>query len=129
MFEEKILKLDDNIKPIIIRAISYPNSKTYINSEKELIIIPHTGIYVPLKNIHSELDFKCKILEYLSYYVAQNHWDDKLSPKILDFINYVLKTNFTSNDLTKIYCVLGDFNKRDLTIKFVENNYNLSLLN
>ena len=111
-----------------MRAISYPNSKIYINSEKELIIIPHTGIYVPLKNIHSELDFKCKILEYLSYYVAYNHRDDKLSPKVLDFINYVLKTNFTSNDLTKIYCVLGDFNKRALTIKFVENNYDLSVL-
>ena len=104
--------------------------KCFINNQDELIVSPKLNAYFRLADVETELDFKCKVLEWLSYYVADNHWFglDKERKNIEHFINYILGTNFDHDDFQYIYEELGNRVNHELTINFIENNYDMNLL-
>lgn len=104
--------------------------RCFINNDDELIVSPKLNAYFRLSDIETELDFKCKVLEWLSFYVANNHWfgHDKERKNIEHFINYILGTHFNHDDFQYIYCELGNRVNHQLTISFIESNYDMNLL-
>lgn len=113
---------------LVNKVFSFSLFKSFINNKNELIILPNLNVYFRLEDVETELDFKCKILEWVSKYVSQNHWDRYWSPKILKFINYMLNTDFNKDEINTIYCKLGNRIHHNLTIKFVQSNYDFKLI-
>ena len=80
------------------------------------------------------MELQCKVLNYLSrdatkaipYSRKSNNIQYRNS--ILKGINTFLGTSFTTEEMMKIYTKLGGGIKEDLTKRFIESNYDLSLL-
>lgn len=125
---EKIDNLNEEIalKSIINHALQiFP--KSFINNSNEIILEPRNNVYFRLDGVNSELDFKCKMFAWLSRPIAKGlnkYW----SPKVLNGFNRLLNTNFTKEDMYKIYDRLGNDVNRELTIRFIKSNYDLSIL-
>ena len=112
---------------------AFPNS--FINCHGEFIAHKKGNEYFILKNCESELDVKCKVLEWFSRgafksepYRRRKDLNDKLHKFMLDGINNYLGTNFTHADMLKIYCPLGNACNHSLTIKFIESGYDFDVL-
>lgn len=101
---------------------------SFINRENELIVIPRVNAYFRLEDVKTELDFKCKVLNWLSYFCAPNHWYKYWSIRMMLYINYILGTNFTKTDFETIYWRLGNAINEKLTIEFIKSNYDMKLL-
>lgn len=105
-----------------------------MNNNFELILIPKLNVSFMLENIKSDVEFKCKILEWVSRPAlkACPYKRDRLNIKyrqdILNNINKVLDTYFSEKDIDLIYTKLGNGINRDLAIKFVLSGYDLKLL-
>lgn len=101
--------------------------KSFINNSSEIILEPRNNVFFRLDNVETELDFKCKMFAWLSRPIAKGlnkYW----SPKLLSSFNRLLNTNFTKDEMQTIYDRLGNDVNRQLTIKFIESNYDLSQL-
>lgn len=119
------------VQNLINKTICNPYGlRVFINNEDEIIISPKLNAWFRLEDVETELDFKCKCLEWLSFHVADNHWCGQNAErrKIEEIINYILGTNFSHYDYQYIYCALGNRVNHNLTIQFVESNYDLKLL-
>lgn len=109
-------------------------SGSFINNNNELILIPQTNLYFSLNDVNSELDLKCKLLEwcsrdcYKSQRYSQKWRNEKYHKDVLSKINYLLDTNFTEKEIAIIYTSLGNCAKHNLTVKFIQNGYNLDIL-
>lgn len=125
---KEAIQRNPEVQLMINKAVAFKEFPMFINNINELIVVPKINAYFSLNNVNSELDFKCKILERLSYWVASNHWDKYWSPKLIKFINYMLNTNFTKEDCDLIYCKLGNSNYSELTIDFINDGYNMMML-
>jgi len=101
--------------------------KSFINSRNELILEPKNNIYFQLEDVKSELDFKCKVIAWLSRPSCKGvseYWQKK----ILAMVNELLGTNFTKDQISDVYTRLGNDCNRKLCVEFIESGYNLSLL-
>lgn len=122
------MKVDNEIalKSIINHALHvFP--KSFINHNKEIILEPRNNVYFRLDDVQTELDFKCKMFAWLSRPIAKGlnkYW----APRVLKSFNELLGTNFTKDEMYEIYDRLGNDVNRKLTVKFIESNYDLSLL-
>ena len=81
----------------------------------------------------SETDIKCSVLEWFSRsYKVHPFRSDKRNLEFQAFmrdgINTFLGTDFCENDLRSIYGEIGNAINRQLTIKFIESGYKLSVL-
>jgi hypothetical protein len=125
---EVLNKLNEEIalKTIINHALHiFP--KSFINRNNEIILEPRNNVYFLLDDVNSELDFKCKMFAWLSRPIAKGlnkYW----SPRVLNCFNQLLGTHFTKDDMYEIYDRLGNDVNRQLTIRFIEANYDLALL-
>ncbi len=119
---EIVSKLDSYVK----RALNiFPQS--FINRNNEIILQPKNNVYFRLDDVESELDFKCKMFAWVSRPIAKSlnkYW----WPRVLLNFNEYMGTNFTKDEMYKIYDRLGNDVNRYLTILFIESNYDLSLL-
>jgi hypothetical protein len=128
MSMEVIEKLNDEIalKSIINHALAvFP--KSFINHSNEIILEPRNNVYFRLDEVETALDFKCKMFAWVSRPIAKGlnkYW----SRIVLGSLNQLLKTNFSKTDMYEIYDRLGNDINRDLTIRFIESGYDLSLL-
>lgn len=116
---------------MINKALTNPcDLQCFINNHDELIVSPELNAYFKLEDLETELDFKCKVLEWLSFHVADNHWFDYTEERINleNFINYMLGTHFNHDDFQYIYQELGNRVNHKLTIGFIESNYDMKLL-
>ena len=104
--------------------------RPFINNINELILDRPLNIYFRLDDVETELDYKCKVLEFMSFFVADNHnmGFEKKSKRIEKFINYILGTRFTHEDFQDIYCHLGNRVHHDKTIEFINSGYDMNLL-
>ncbi len=108
--------------------------KSFINHINELILIPKTNLYFSLRDVESEVDLKCKVLEWCSRDAVKsmlyptNRGNARYQNDVRDNINIFLKTKFTREDMELIYQKLGNCVNRELTMKFVQSNYDLSVL-
>ena len=119
------------VQNMINKSICNPyDLRCFINNIDELIVSPKLNAYFRLEDVETELEFKCKCLEWLSFYVADNHWfgHDKERKKIEKFINYILNTKFTHEDYQDIYGRLGNRVNHTLTESFINSNYDMNLL-
>ena len=110
----------------------FPNS--VINHNVEFIAHIRSNTYFILKDCNDELDVKCKILEWLSRpaYKTEPYnskrSNDQFHRFMLDGINQFLGTRFTENDMELIYTYLGNACNHELTIEFIRNGFDLSIL-
>lgn len=99
----------------------------FINRNNELIFDRRSNLYFRLDDVETVLEFKCKMMAWLSRPIAKGLSDYK-ARIILKRFNGLLGTRFSKSDMELIYDRLGNDVARSLCIKFVESNYDLSLL-
>lgn len=108
--------------------------KSFINHNLEFIAHRHSNTYFLLADCETELDVKCKVLEWFSRaaYKSQPYQTTTSNKKfhrfMLDGINEFLHTKFTEDDIALIYQNLGNRVRHDLTIDFVESGYDMNRL-
>lgn len=111
---------------------SFPNS--FVNQNLEFIVDKRTNNYFLLEDCKTELDIKCKVLEWLSRAAcyATPYRRDKLNTEYQDnlrgYINYYLGTDFTREEMEEIYEKLGNRYDHALTIIFINSGYNMDIL-
>ena len=87
-----------------------------------------------MHNCKDDLDIKCKVLKWLSRaaYKGQPFASEKRNRAFRDFmlngINMFLECDFDENDIEVIYTYLGNAVNHELTVKFVETGYDMSIL-
>lgn len=129
--KKKMNEEERKVKFIINQTLNYgkySGLKSFINEDNELIVAPAINAYFRLDDIKTELDFKCKVLNWLSVYCTPNHWNKKWSYTMIDYINFILNVYFSKEDFETIYKYLGNGINNELTIKFIQGNYNLKIL-
>lgn len=107
--------------------------RSYINCEGEIIFHEYANEYFILRNCETELDIKCKVVEWLSRSYKQQPY--RTPSKNIEYqtfmrngINEYLGTNFTKDDLCRIYSYLGNACNHEKTIKFVNSGYDMRVL-
>ena len=108
--------------------------RSFINQSGEFIAHLKANEYFRLDNCESELDVKCKVLEWFSQgaYKRQPYGtkksNDEFNKFMRDGINEYLGTDFNETDMEIIYTYLGNCCNHKLTIKFIESGYDMSVL-
>ena len=100
----------------------------FLNSHFEMIVEPKNNIYFRLEDVDTELELKCKVLAWLSRPSCKgvsNYWQKR----IRNIVNEFLETDFTLDEMQEIYTYLGNDCNRQKTIRFIESNYDFSVLN
>lgn len=110
----------------------FPGSK--LNSQGEFIAHVPGNSYFCFSNCDNELEVKCKVLEWLSRDACKTcpfhnqYKNDEFNSFIREGINGFLRTNFSKEDMLKIYRYLGNQINRNKTIKFIASRYDLKVL-
>ncbi len=111
---------------------SFPNC--FINQNLEFIVDKKTNNYFRLKDCETELDIKCKVLEWLSRAscYAAPYRRDRLNKEYQDnlrgYINCYLGTDFTREEMEEIYEKLGNRYDHALTLEFINSGYRMEVL-
>lgn len=110
----------------------FPNS--IINQNGEFIAHIKANEYFILRDCKTELDVKCKVLEWLSRgaYKTEPY---RRKDKNIEFhrfmrggINAFLGVHFSEDDMELIYTYLGNCCNHQRTIRFIESGYDMSVL-
>lgn len=100
----------------------------------EFIAHKEANEYFNLSKCADELEVKCKVLEWLSRAAYKGQpfrsakKNNELNKFMLKGINEFLDTNFGETEIGTIYRELGNQVNRELTIKFIESNYDMEVL-
>lgn len=111
---------------------SFPGS--FINEHDEFIAHPRTNQYICLGNCETPLDIECKVLEWFSRPAhktapySQEWRNRKFHEFMRKGVNDFLNTNFSEQDMSDIYVKLGNAINHELTVQFIESDYNFDLL-
>ena len=109
----------------------FPNS--FINHLGEFIAHRYANEYFILNNCESELDVKCKVLEWFSRsaYKTEPYRTERNNREfhrfMLNGINAFLQTEFTEDDMEIIYTYLGNSCNHPKTVKFIESGYDMNI--
>ena len=121
--------VDFEIQSRLMRA--FPQS--FINYEGEVILHRYANEYFILRNCETELDVKCKVIEWCSRgaYKTEPYRSKAKNAEFHEFmlngINKFLGTSFTQDDMEIIYTYLGNAIKHEKTVEFITvANYNMS---
>lgn len=107
---------------------------SFFNERDEFIAHRYSNTYFIFANCETELDVKCKVLEWLSRSAHKGipyrqEWRNKKFRKfMLDGINMFLHTDFSFDDMEIIYTYLGNACNHNKTIKFIESGYDMQIL-
>lgn len=118
----------------IIQKLMACFPRSFINQYGEFIAHQKGNEYFILRNCETELEIKCKVLEWLSRgaYKAEPYKTEKANAAfhkfMLDGINQFLQTDFTHEDMCKIYIHIGNACNHEKTIRFIESGYDFSIL-
>lgn len=121
------------INPIVITLMkAFPQS--FINYYCEFITGIGENQWFRLNDCYTDLDIKCKVLEWLSRAACKtqlSHSERKnreLQSEMRNCINRYLGTDFTAEDMRDIYAKLGNACNHEKTIKFINSGYDMSIL-
>ena len=120
----------DNVVMKLMRCFS----GSFLTDCGEIVVHSKANEYFNIQKCADELEVKCKVLEWFSRaaYKTAPYTQAKKNNEFHDFmrngINSFLETNFTKEDMAKIYQELGNQVNRDLTIKFINSGYDMSVL-
>lgn len=107
---------------------------SFINQYGEFIACRDTNAYFKIDNCKSELDIKCKVLEWLSRDAHKaepfraRRRNEEYRAFMMGGINRYLGTAFTAEDMNEIYTYLGNACNHEKTIRFIESGYDMSIL-
>ena len=120
------------LNPVVKKLLeSFPGS--FIDNHGEFIA-NRKGFSFRLEDCKSEMDVKCKVLEWLSRaaYKSQPYKSHKKNEELHSFmrhgINDFLDADFTHEDMEQIYTRLGNCINHTLTIEFIESDYDMEVL-
>jgi len=108
--------------------------RSFINGSGEFIAHVKSNQYIILANCETELDVKCKVLEWFSRAAHKTEpyrtkrKNDEFHKFMLDGINEFLGTVFTEEDMDVIYTYLGNACHHQRTIRFIESGYDVLAL-
>lgn len=118
---------------IILKLFScFPNST--INYNGEFIAEVKTNQYFNLQSCSTEKDVQCKVLEWLSRSACKTEpyrsekKNNELHKFMRDGINQFLGTDFSEEDMEKIYTHLGNAVNRMKTVAFIDSGYDMKVL-
>ena len=110
----------------------FPHS--FINQYGEFIACRDTNAYFKIDNCKSELDIKCKVLEWLSRDAHKaapfraRRKNEEYRAFMMGGINRYLGTSFTDEQMEDIYTYLGNACNHEKTIRFIESGYDMIVL-
>lgn len=107
---------------------------SFINGEGEFIAHVKGNQYFILRTCETEMDVKCKVLEWFSrgayktdpYRTAKKN--DEFHEFMLNGINKFLGTEFDTFDIEDIYTYLGNACNHEKTVAFIESGYIMTVL-
>lgn len=108
--------------------------KSFINQNGEFIAHAEANQYFILRDCNTELDIKCKVIEWFSRSACKTRPFDsarrnkQFQKFMLNGINEFLETNFTAGEMEVIYTYLGNACNHDKTIVFVLSDYDMKIL-
>lgn len=124
------IKVDDTVLTKL--HLAFPGSKIHYNGEF-IANVPANSYFV-LHNCETELDVKCKVLEWLSRDAFKSEPFNsakknlRLHETMLHGINVFLGTNFSYEDMETIYTYLGNCCNHARTLRFIQSGYDVSML-
>lgn len=109
-------------------------SGSFINHNNEIILIPKFNVYTLLNDVQTDDDFKVKLCEWFSRECCcalrysqkkrlERYWQENTN-----HFNIICGTNFTVEQMNYIYTYLGNGVKHTVAQKFVENGFDLSII-
>ena len=101
--------------------------RCFINHNLEFIAHPPRNSYFMLEGVETELELKAKVIEWLSREAIKGG-SEKEQKYHLDGINQYLETDFSREDMDEIYAYLGNSVNRSKTIRFIESDYDMAVL-
>lgn len=107
---------------------------SFMNYKGEIIFYKKGNIYFDFSNCKTELEIKCKVIEFLSRAAYKTPvYDSERKNKefhrhMLKGINDYLNTSFDFDDMEIIYTYLGNGVNRPLTVAFIESGYDMSVI-
>lgn len=107
---------------------------SFINHLGDLIVHRKSNTYFNLMNCEIEFDIKCKTLEWLSRasYNICLYGSDRRNKEFHYFIrngvNEFLGTEFSKENMDLIYTYIGNAINHDKTVRFIESEYDMSIL-
>ncbi|WP_255298171.1 hypothetical protein [Bacillus wiedmannii] len=119
IIHEDLRSLLDRTKEVFVGS--------FVNRSNELIFDRRSNLYFRLDDVETVLEFKCKMMAWLSRPITKSLSDYK-ARIVLQRFNELLGTNFSRADMELIYDRLGNGVAKPLCIEFIESNYDLSLL-
>lgn len=121
------------ISKVVIKLLN-SFSGSFINHCGEFIAHKKGLAFFTLTNCETEMDVKCKVLEWLSRdaYKTEPWRSEKKNTEHHEFIrngiNEFLGTDFTHEDMHRIYTKLGNCANHGLTIRFIASGYKMEVL-
>jgi len=116
---KEVLDCIDRLKEVFPKSFIYKND--------ELIVEPKNNIYFRIDDVESEIDFKCKIVEWLSR-PAHKGLSKWWQSRIRSGMNKFLGTAFTPEEMSTIYTHLGCCCNRQKTKVFILSGYDVGTL-
>ena len=122
------------IDSLVTRKLARAFPKSFINPALEFIAHKEANEYFLLEDCYTELDVKCKVLEWLSrgsYKTCtfnSNVKNERFHNFMLNGINDFLGTDFTESDIETIYTYLGNRCNHKKTVRFIESGYDMAVL-
>lgn len=107
---------------------------SWFNDAEEFIADTKSNTYFIFSNCETPLEVECKVLEWCSRSAYKTEpysqdWRNRaFHQKMLNGINNFLNTGFNEESMEKIYTKLGNAVHHQLTIKFVQSGYDLTVL-
>ena len=120
------------IDMVVKLAKAFPGG--FLNGNGEFIAHKKSNEYIGLIDCETEIDVKCKVLEWFS---RGAHKTKPFSSSVnnrafnifmLEGINKFLETNFSIEDMEQIYTCLGNRINHKKTMKFIESGYDMEIL-
>lgn len=108
--------------------------RSFVNGIGEFIAHERANQYFILATCETELDVKCKVLEWFSRGAFKSEPFDsdlqnqKLHEFMLSGINKFLGTQFTEADMEIIYTYLGNCCHHSLTVEFINSGYDMAVI-
>jgi hypothetical protein len=107
---------------------------SFINGEGEFVAHVKGNQYFILRTCETELDVKCKVLEWFSRgaYKTEPYRSKKKNDEFHAFmingINQFCGTDFTEDEIEIIYTYIGNACNHEKTIAFIQSGYCIGIL-
>lgn len=101
--------------------------KYFFNNRLEVIVHPRRNTYFLCIGVDTEEDLQAKVLEWLSREAAKSVSKESQQYHLRG-INLFLGTDFTQEDMLKVYTYLGNCCNHQKTLAFIRSGFDMAVL-